>query len=85
MSESTGVSQPDHIDEVIVTGLLTKDEVAHRLHLSVRSVDRLRTQGLLPAVRVLNTVRFDAADVERFIRSQRGSGQTAVDKPSQSD
>jgi excisionase family DNA binding protein len=47
--------------------LLTRAEVAHILSLSLRSVDRLRARGILPAVKVLTTVRFREDDVRRLI------------------
>jgi excisionase family DNA binding protein len=54
-----------------MTGLLTKDEVAQLLRVSVRSVDRLRSRGLLPAIRLMSMVRFEAAALQRFIEGQR--------------
>lgn len=43
--------------------LWTRAEVAARLGVAVRTVDRLRTRGLLSAVRVFRSVRFRPADV----------------------
>jgi excisionase family DNA binding protein len=56
--------------------LLTRTEVAQLLRLSPRSVDRLRSKGLLPAIRLLpGAVRFRISDVEAFIQSQRATTQ----------
>jgi excisionase family DNA binding protein len=47
--------------------LLTKKEAAERLRISVRSLDRLRSQEQLRTVQVRGTVRITEAEVERFI------------------
>jgi excisionase family DNA binding protein len=52
--------------------LLTRAEVAELLAVSVRSVDRLRAEGLLPAVKVLTSVRFREDVVRGFIQQQQG-------------
>ena len=52
--------------------LLTRAEVAELLSVSVRSVDRLRAEGLLPAVKVLTSVRFREDVVKGFIQQQQG-------------
>jgi excisionase family DNA binding protein len=51
--------------------LLSRAEVAHLLSVSPRTVSRLRTRGLLPAVRVLSALRFRAEDVRALLHSQR--------------
>lgn len=52
--------------------LLTRADVAHILSLSLRSVDRLRARGILPAVTVLSAVRFREEDVRRLIDPRQG-------------
>lgn len=51
--------------------LLTRSEVSDMLSISLRSVDRLRARGILPAVKVLSTVRFRAEDVKKLIDPQQ--------------
>lgn len=43
--------------------LVNKKEVAERLRLSVRSVDRLTAKGVLRRVKVLGAVRFRLSEV----------------------
>ena len=50
--------------------LLTKAEVANLLKLSLRSVDRLRKRGDLPALKVLTSIRFQKKDVEAYLEAQ---------------
>jgi hypothetical protein len=57
-----------------MSSLLTKSDVADRLAVSVRSVDRLRARDLLPALKVLGTIRFRAEDVESLIDALRHQG-----------
>jgi excisionase family DNA binding protein len=47
--------------------MLTRAEVALLLSVSVRSVDRLRKAGILPAIKVFSSVRFSEEDVRRAI------------------
>lgn len=49
------------------TTLLTKKEAADRLRVSVRSLDRLRSAGVISTVMVLNSVRITEVEIERFI------------------
>lgn len=58
-----------------MTPLLTKTEVADLLHVSIRSVDRLRLAGQLPALRVRGRIRFDPEDVRAFLDGQRRGSQ----------
>lgn len=53
-------------------GLLTKQEVAERLKLSLRTVHSLIETGALPAVRLgERAVRITPDDLERFIEEKR--------------
>ena len=47
--------------------LLSRAEVAGILNVSLRTVDRLRTEGALPAIKVRTSVRFRSDDVRRLI------------------
>ena len=51
--------------------LLTRADVAQLLSISLRSVDRLRSHGLLPAIKVLTTVRFKEEDASALLDRQR--------------
>ncbi len=55
--------------------LLTRIEVAKILSVSVRSVGRLRAEGLLPAVKVLSSIRFREDDVKRFLNQPQAGGK----------
>jgi excisionase family DNA binding protein len=59
-----------------VTKLLTRDEVAQILSMSVRSVDRMKATGVLPAVKLLRSVRFRLEDVEALLKSDQGGTTT---------
>lgn len=50
--------------------LLRSDEVARRLAVSPRTVQRLAQKGALPAIRVGSLLRWEPASVTRFIRRQ---------------
>ena len=57
--------------------MLTRNEVAQMLSVSLRTVDRLRKQGILPAIKVFTSVRFREEDVRKFMgQAQGGGGQT---------
>lgn len=51
--------------------LLTKTDVAHRLGVSEKTVDRLVASGKLGAQRVGGRYKFSAEDIERYLASQR--------------
>jgi excisionase family DNA binding protein len=51
--------------------LLTKEQVAERLSVSERTVDRLRSRGLLTSVKFMSRVRFRLEDVEALLRAHR--------------
>lgn len=52
--------------------LLNVSEVAERLNCSPRSVYNRVYEGKLAVVKIGSLTRFEVAEVERFIRSQRG-------------
>lgn len=52
-----------------MTAMLTREEVAGLLKVSLRTVDRLRTRGELKAVKVMGTIRFKAEAVQAFIEA----------------
>jgi excisionase family DNA binding protein len=53
--------------------LLTKEEVADRLHICERTVDRLRSRGLLPSILFMSRVRFRPEDVDALLHAHRRS------------
>jgi excisionase family DNA binding protein len=54
-----------------MTPLLTQDELAELLRLSVRTVERLRVSGRGPKfLKIRNSVRYRAVDVEAWQASQ---------------
>jgi excisionase family DNA binding protein len=55
--------------------LLSRAEVAEVLSVSVRTIDRLREQGILPPVKVLTSVRFREEDVKNLVDSQLGKAR----------
>jgi excisionase family DNA binding protein len=59
--------------------LLTLDEVAQRLHLSRRTIERMVAAELLPAFRVgPRTIRIDPDELEEWLAdSAVGSGSSA--------
>ncbi|MGI8462321.1 MAG: helix-turn-helix domain-containing protein [Solirubrobacterales bacterium] len=53
--------------------LITADEVAELLQVPKSWVYRACREGALPAVRCGRYVRFDPADIERWIDDQKGA------------
>jgi len=52
--------------------LLTKREAADRLRVSVRTLDRLRSEGGVKATKVRGAVRFSEAEIQRYIDRHTG-------------
>ena len=67
--------RPPEATTVTDQPLLTRTQVAKLLSMSLRSVDRLVARGILPAVKLLSTVRFRPEDVQALV--QRGSARPA--------
>ena len=53
------------------TKLLTPDEVAEMLRLARKTVIVMARDGKIPCVRIGRLVRFDPAEIERWLRQQR--------------
>lgn len=51
--------------------VLTREEVAELLRVSVDTIDRLVASGSLPSFRVGRNVRFNEADLEAWVASQK--------------
>ena len=51
--------------------LMTKAEVADRLRVTKRTIDRLVFNRKLAKVKLGNTVRFDSKDVEKMITNSK--------------
>lgn len=54
--------------------LLTRIDVAERLGVSMKTVDRMLRRGELRAIRLGAAVRIDPRDVEDLIREARSRG-----------
>ncbi len=54
----------------MATPLLSKKEAAALLHVSERTLDRLRAMGQIKVVRVRGVVRLSAAEIDRFVTKQ---------------
>lgn len=51
---------------------LTRDDVAERLRLSVRTIDKLIRNEGLPAVRLGNRVLIDPSDLRAWLATKKG-------------
>ena len=58
--------------------LITKDEAAERLGVSVRTVERLVATGRLPQVHVERLARFRVKDLEAYVDGLGESGGESV-------
>lgn len=56
--------------------LLTPHQVAERLQISRRTVDRLAADGELHRLKVRGATRFDSSDVDGYLARLRGDRQT---------
>jgi excisionase family DNA binding protein len=56
--------------------VLTADEVSELLRISTNRVMLLARRGEIPFLRVDGRIRFDARDVEDWLRSQRSDAPT---------
>lgn len=59
------------------TNLLTLQEVAEELQVSVPSIRRWIYKGILPAVRLPRHLRVSSDDLERWLDERKGKGATA--------
>ena len=50
------------------TVLLKKTEVAEILRVSSRTIDRLRSVGMLRSTKIAGSVRFQLDEIERYIK-----------------
>lgn len=50
------------------TVLLKKSEVAQMLRISSRTIDRLRSVGMLRSTKIAGSVRFQLEEIERYIK-----------------
>ncbi len=60
--------------------LISKDEAAERLGVSVRTVERLVATGRLPQVHLERLARFRVKDIEAFVDGLPESRPDAVDE-----
>ena len=58
-------------DADTIPQLLTIEQLAERLGITVRHVRRLVAERRVPIVKVGRLVRFDAADIARWLDSRR--------------
>ena len=54
------------------SGLVNKEVAARMLAVSKRTIENLVRDGVLAPVRVRGAVRFENAEISRYISSQRG-------------
>jgi excisionase family DNA binding protein len=71
-------SMPDRL-------LITKGEVAERLSVSVRTIERLVATGRLPQVYVEHSARFRVTDLEAYVNSLTESQSVAVNDDGPND
>jgi excisionase family DNA binding protein len=50
--------------------LLNKREAADRLRVSIRTLDRLRAEGRIRAIKVRSAVRIADSEIQRFLSAQ---------------
>ena len=60
--------------------LITKGEVAERLSVSVRTIERLVATGRLPQVYVERSVRFRVKDLEAYVNNLVADSHAASDE-----
>jgi excisionase family DNA binding protein len=65
--------------EIASRKLLPAGAVAEILGLSRQHVYTMAASGELPSIKLRGAVRFDQADVDRFIREHRREGATPKD------
>jgi excisionase family DNA binding protein len=58
-------------------GLLTVQELARALKLNPQTLYRLVRQGLVPAIRIGKSLRFDPAQVRATLRTEKPSRRSA--------
>lgn len=51
--------------------LLTKKDVAAKMQLSERTIDRMRKQRAIPFLKVGNSVRFIQADIDTYLTKRK--------------
>jgi len=73
--------RPDPNGAARPSPLLDMEDVAHWLSTSVRHVQRLVHEKRLPYVKVGHFVRFDAAEVSRWIDDQKIDGRPVGAQP----
>jgi excisionase family DNA binding protein len=59
----------------MVPRLLTKDEACDLLRISPRSIDRLRSDGKLRALKLGDRVLFSPDELQRLLDAQREGGR----------
>ena len=70
MSASTKTSSA-HVPQTVVAGeFLTKQELAERLKVTVRTVENWQTAGLLPHLKISNAIRFHWPDVVEHLKTK---------------
>lgn len=57
-------------NEFLKNALLTKQEVARFLHISVRSIDRMVRKGELKVIKVGGRRRFDPEDLRGIVATK---------------
>ena len=77
---SAGTRGNGHYSRMPDPLLISKDEAAERLGVSVRTVERLVATGRLPQVHLERLARFRVKDIEAFVDGLPESRPDAVDE-----
>lgn len=65
----------DLTEQADTGGLLTRDEAADRLGISVRKLDALEEAGKIQAIRIGRSVRYHPKVLDRFVRRRAGGNR----------
>ena len=61
--------------------MLTMQEAADRLGVTDRTIHTWTKRGLLPAFKIGAVVRYDPADLQRFIEDHKSPGKPLISGP----
>ena len=70
----TKSAEPVPLEAESADGLLTKNQVALRVGVSIRTIESWMAKKLIPYIKIRKTVRFNWPDVERALKRGFGVG-----------